>query len=355
MNIVITGGAGFVGSSLACRFKAANPTATVTACDNLKRRGSELILARLRAAGVAFVHGDVRVLSDIEACGPFDLLLECSAEPSVHAGYGGSPDYVVQTNLVGTYNCLEAARRHGARVVFLSTSRVYPIAAVQALPLQESGKRLVIKPGASGPGWSEQGITTDFPLSGSRSLYGATKLCSEHLAEEYAAIYGLGIIVNRCGVLAGPWQMGKVDQGFLSLWCIRHIYGGKLMYTGFGGQGYQVRDVLHVDDLYDLLAKQVAALNPGSYALYNAGGGNGNAISPSELTDLCRQQAGALELQIGADPTTKAADIPWYVTDNAAVTAAFGWRPQRDIPTLVGDVFAWLRTNRAQLEPILTA
>ena len=61
---------------------------------------------------VRFVHGDVRVLSDVEACGPFDLLIECSAEPSVHAGYGGSPDYVVQTNLMGTYNCLEAARRH---------------------------------------------------------------------------------------------------------------------------------------------------------------------------------------------------------------------------------------------------
>ena len=355
MNILITGGAGFVGSSLACLFKAANPTARVTAFDNLKRRGSELILARLRAADVAFVHGDVRVLSDIEAAESFDLLIECSAEPSVHAGYGGSPDYVVQTNLVGTYNCLEAARRHRARVMFLSTSRVYPIAAVQALPLQQAGKRLVIRPGASGPGWSEQGITTDFPLSGSRSLYGATKLCSEHLAEEYAAMYELGIVVNRWGVLAGPWQMGKVDQGFLSLWCARHLYGGKLTYTGFGGQGHQVRDVLHVDDLYDLLAKQLGTLDPGSYRLFNVGGGAGNAISPAELTDLCRQQKGALELQIGSDPTTKAADIPWYVTDNAAVTAAYSWRPQRNIPTLVADVLEWLRINRAQLEPILTA
>src|SRR4051812_48464855 len=154
-------------------FKRDSPDADVRALDNLKRRGSELALHRLHAAGVTFVHGDVRSADDLGDAGPFDVLVECSAEPSVHAGYGGSPAYVIQTNLTGTINCLEAARKHGAAMIFLSTSRVYPIARLRALPLDRRGDRLDIGGDASGTGWSANGIGADFPLSGHRSMYGA--------------------------------------------------------------------------------------------------------------------------------------------------------------------------------------
>ena len=130
MRILVTGGAGFVGSNLASFFKRDRPDATVVAFDNLRRRGSELALPRLRAAGVEFRHGDVRNAEDLAEAGDFDLMIECSAEPSVHAGYGASPAYVINTNLTGTINCLEAVRRCGAALVFLSTSRVYPIAGL---------------------------------------------------------------------------------------------------------------------------------------------------------------------------------------------------------------------------------
>ena len=113
-NILITGGAGFVGSNLAVRFREAYPSVNVITFDNLLRRGSELNLARLRAAGVRFVHGDVRCPQDFDALPAFDLMVDCSAEPSVQAGLQGSPLPVLQTNLVGTLHCLEAARRAGA-------------------------------------------------------------------------------------------------------------------------------------------------------------------------------------------------------------------------------------------------
>lgn len=350
--ILVAGGAGFVGSNLALMLKRDWPEARIVALDNLRRRGSELALPRLRDGGVEFRHGDVRNPEDLDEVGSFDLLLDCSAEPSVHAGYGGGPAYVVNTNLSGTVNCLEAARRRGAAVVFLSTSRVYPIAGLRALPLERRGDRLEPPEDAAGPGWSAAGVSTAFPLSGNRSIYGATKLASELLIEEYRAMYGLKTIVNRCGVLTGPWQLGKVDQGFLALWAARHLYGGPLSYSGFGGTGVQVRDLLHVADLHDLLRIQIDGLERFSGGVFNVGGGRDVSVSLAELTEMCARRAGR-RLQIGADPETRAADIPWYVTDNAATTAATGWRPQRSTDDILDDVFRWLTDYRALLEPVL--
>jgi CDP-paratose 2-epimerase len=352
MRILITGGAGFVGSSLALMLKRDRPDVQVRAFDNLKRRGSELALSRLAAGGVEFLHGDVRSADDLAAACPFDLLLECSAEPSVHAGYGGDPSYVVHTNLTGTINCLEAARRTGAELVFFSTSRVYPIPGLRALPLERRGSRLDIPAGASGRGWSERGIDTTFPLEGHRSLYGATKLASELLIEEYRVMYGLPAVVNRCGVIAGPWQMGKVDQGFVVLWAARHAYGGRLTYSGFGGEGLQVRDVLHIADLYDLLKVQMSDLRRYSGTAWNAGGGAQHSVSLVELTAACRARADRA-IPIDPDPQTAEADVPYYVSDNTAVSAATGWMPRRSIDMLLDEIFAWLRDHRAALEPLL--
>jgi CDP-paratose 2-epimerase len=162
-RILVTGGAGFVGSSLALALKGDSPEATVISFDNLHRRGSELTLPRLKAGGVVFQHGDIRNPEDLAEAGACDLLIDCSAEPSVHAGYGGNPVYVVNTNLIGTINCLEAARAYRADMVFLSTSRVYPIAPLRDLPLIEEGERFVIPAQLYGVGWSCRGITTDFP------------------------------------------------------------------------------------------------------------------------------------------------------------------------------------------------
>jgi CDP-paratose 2-epimerase len=352
MRILVTGGAGFVGSSLATHLARARAAVEVVALDNLHRRGSELTLARLAAAGVTFVHGDIRLREDIDAAGAFDLMIECSAEPSVHAGYQGDPSYLLGANLAGTMNCLEAVRRAGAGLLFLSTSRVYPIAAMRALPLVEGPTRLVIRDGARGTGWSGEGISVDFPLSGYRSLYGATKLASELLIEEYRHMYGMPAIVNRCGVVAGPWQMGKVDQGFVSLWAARHLWGARLSYTGFGGTGLQVRDVLHVDDLCDLVERQIDHLSAWSGNLWNIGGGARGSVSLKELTAMCEARSGR-QIAFAVVPETAPADIPYYVSDNAQVTAQCGWAPQRSVETLLDDVFAWLRAEEAPLRPLL--
>lgn len=352
-RLLITGGAGFVGSSLALAFRRDHPDWKVIAFDNLKRRGSELALERLLALDIEFRHGDVRCADDLEAVGPVDLLIECSAEPSVHAGYGESPHYLIATNLGGTVNCLEHLRRHGGDLVFLSTSRVYPIAALRDLPLERRDDRLGLPPDACGQGWSaEAGISEAFPLAGSRSLYGTTKLASELLIEEYRSIYGLRAVVNRCGVLAGPWQMGKVDQGFVVLWMARHVYGGSLAYTGFGGTGLQVRDVLHVDDLYDLLRHQLQDFDRHCGAIYNVGGGMSGSVSLRELTQCCRLLTGR-RVEIAGSAETRPADIPYYVGDARLVAAATGWGPRWGLSDILQQIHQWLVENRSRLEPIL--
>ncbi len=348
---VITGGAGFVGSWLGILRKRDFPGERVIAFDNLSRAGSELNLPRLAGGGVEFVRGDVRRAEDLEALGPADLLIDCAAEPSVKAGYDGGARELIDINLGGTLNCLEFARARGARLVFLSTSRVYPIPELRALPLKEGNERLFLPAGASGTGWSEEGITTAFPQGASRSLYGATKLASELFVQEYVSTYGLQAVVNRCGVLAGRWQMGKVDQGFFALWAARHLYGGTLSYQGFGGKGLQVRDVLHPEDLHDLLSIQLSDLSRHSGTAYNVGGGAANAVSLLELSRLCAERTGEA-LPLGSDPETHPADIPWYVTDNAGITAATGWAPKRSLTDILDEVFSWLRAERALLEPV---
>lgn len=351
MRILITGGAGFVGSNLALLL-AEQRGSDVIAFDNLHRRGSELTVPRLRANGVVFVHGDVRSPEDFDDLPSVDLVIECSAEPSVHAGYDGGARYLLNTNLLGTINCLDYARRHRSAVIFLSTSRVYSIEALRQLPLRRDGDRLAVATGESGTGWSERGIAENFATTGPRSLYGASKLASELLIEEYHAAYGLRTIINRCGVLTGPWQMGNVDQGFFVLWAARHLYGGTLAYRGFGGTGHQVRDVLHVADLFDLICNQIDALELHSGRTYNVGGGPEVSVSLAELATLCAAHTGN-RLELGSEPATRPADIPFYVTDTALVRAATGWTPTRSVKAILDEVLEWLTRHRAELEPLL--
>jgi CDP-paratose 2-epimerase len=351
-KLLITGGAGFVGSNLAISFREARPELGVTVLDSLKRRGSELNLPRLRAAGVEFCHGDIRSTCDLDVLPPYDLMIDCSAEPSVQAGLEGSPRAVLETNLVGTINCLEAARSRGAAFLFLSTSRVYPIAAVNDLPFTETDTRFRWDDVPGIKGFSRCGVAEDFTLDGARSFYGTSKLAGEQLIQEYALSYGMRALIDRCGVIAGPWQMGKVDQGVITLWVARHYYGRPLSYTGFSGQGKQVRDVLHVHDLFDLLQLQLETPDRWDGRVYNVGGGNAGSVSLRELTRLCVEETGKT-VPIASVPETGRADLRVYVTDAQKVEVDWGWRPTRDPARIVRDIRSWIDVNRENLNGIL--
>jgi CDP-paratose 2-epimerase len=351
-NVLITGGAGFAGSNLALFLKEHYPSYAITALDNLKRRGSELNLPRLKAGGVNFVHGDIRVRDDLFAVKDVDLILECSAEPSVLAGLDGSPDYLIQTNLMGTVNCLELARARAANFIFLSTSRVYPIEIINALAFTETETRFELVDTQIVPGASARGFSEQFPLGGVRSLYGATKLASELLIDEYRAAFGLKTIINRCGVLTGPWQMGKVDQGVIVHWIASHIFGKPLKYFGYGGTGKQVRDILHIRDLFNLLKIQINNIDTLNGSLFNVGGGREVSISLAELTALCGESTGKI-IPVDAVLEDRVADIRIYLTDNSLVRQKTGWKPEIHPAQIVAEIAAWITQHDSMLRNIL--
>jgi CDP-paratose 2-epimerase len=351
-HLLITGGCGFAGSNLALYFKAAYPTLRVVALDNLKRRGSELSLARLKSAGIEFIHGDIRNKEDFEQVGLVDCIIDAAAEPSVLAGIDSSPDYLINTNLFGTINCLNYAVKHKAKFIFLSTSRVYPFHLLDAANYKEEATRFVFEDEQVLPGVSSNGINTEFPITGARSIYGATKLASELLIQEYIEFLGIKAVINRCGVLTGPWQMGKVDQGVIVLWMARHFWKRELTYNGYGGLGKQVRDILHIDDLFRLIDLQANNIDLVNGKTFNVGGGANCSISLQELTSFCENLTGN-QIHIRPAPENRKADVRIYITDNTQITSLTGWQPNYNSAQILEEIYQWIQSNNEQLKPIL--
>lgn len=351
-SILVTGGAGFVGSSLAISLSSSHPGNRVIALDNLYRQGSELNLDRLAEAGVEFVRGDVRNPADLESFEDIDVLIECSAEPSVMSGTDGDTSYLYETNLTGAYNCLELARKIGCQFIFMSTSRVYPMAQLREASLREGETRFELADEQASPGWTSAGVSESMPLEGARTFYGTTKLSAEFLCAEFAAQFGVPVVINRCGVIAGPWQMGKVDQGVFTHWMLAHEFEKPLSYIGFGGNGKQVRDLLHVDDLVDLIEEQLA--NPEHWAgrTFNVGGGREVSLSLLEATEICRRLTGH-ELEIGAVPEDRDGDVPLYISDCSRLFAHTSWRPRRDAECVLTDIHNWIGSDRDRVEAVL--
>lgn len=348
----MTGGAGFVGANLAIGLAEQHPGWEIVALDNLHRRGSELNVSRLRERGITFVHGDVRERADLDAVGELTALVECSAEPSVLAGLHGGLDYLVHTNLVGAFNCLEVARAQGAQLVFLSTSRIYPLKALRAIALEEAETRFELATGQECVGVSAEGISERLSLQGARTPYGATKLAAELLIAEYVDAFELRAVVDRCGVLAGPWQMGKVDQGVFTHWALCHHFGLPLSYIGFGGTGKQVRDLLHVADLIDLIDEQLAAPDDWKGEVVNVGGGRACSLSLLETTGLCRELTNR-DVPITPVPTERDGDVPLFIADCSRLYERTTWRPKRGPHEILSDILRWVEQHEAEIATAL--
>ncbi len=215
MRILIAGVCGFVGSTIAEYFLERSEGARVLGVDNLMRPGSEANRLRLQRLGVDFIHGDLRSASDVAGLPVCDWVLDAAAIPSVLAGLSGagSSRRLFEHNLSAVGNLLEYCREHKAGMLLLSSSRVYSIPALAAVPLCVRDRAYSIDPAASLPcGLTAGGIGVDFSTAAPVSLYGATKLAAEILALEYGAAFDFPVWITRCGVLAGAGQFGTATR-----------------------------------------------------------------------------------------------------------------------------------------------
>ena len=334
MKIFISGACGFVGSELALGLREAGHE--VSGCDNFSRPGSALNRPRLESAGVDFWRGDVRQEKDLERVRGVDWVIDAAANPSVLAGVDGktSSRELLEHNLWGTVNLLEVCKRENAGLVLLSTSRVYSIPALCALPVEPDNGAFVLRAQTAvcGP----RGLTEDFSTAAPISLYGASKLASEQLALEYGAAFGFPVWVDRCGVMAGAGQFGKPDQGIFSFWIHSWARQAPLKYIGFGGTGHQVRDCLHPQDLLVLLLKQMAAGSGGTERVFNVSGGAASAMSLRQLSDWCAAEFGPRDVAV--DLTPRPFDLPWVVLDSSRAETVWDWRPRRTVADICAEI-----------------
>lgn len=341
MRVLITGACGFVGKVLAKSLLEHHDAQQfeIIGLDNLSRAGSWVNRKPLLDRGVHLIHGDVRMASDLDAVGDVDWIIDASANPSVLAGVNGksSSRQLVEHNLQGTINLLEYCRRYEAGFTLLSTSRVYSIPELAALPVQvESGAYRIEQDAKLPTGISTAGISENYSISPPVSLYGSTKVCSEHLALEYGTAFGFPVRINRCGVLAGAGQFGKADQGIFSFWL--HSWHAKrpLKYIGFEGMGHQVRDCLHPRDLLPLVLAQMAEKDAKVPSVVNVSGGLESSRSLRQLSEWCADRWGQHPVDSAGE--SRPFDLPWVVLDHAAVTEAWEWQPQTSTEVILDEI-----------------
>jgi CDP-paratose 2-epimerase len=323
----------------------------VLGVDNLVRPGSERNRASLKVLGVSVFHGDIRVPSDLEALPRVDWVVDAAANPSVLAGADGrsSSRQVVEHNLVGTINVLEKCKHDGAGIVILSTSRVYSLTDLTALPLKINNEGYEPATNALGiRGISREGVTESFSTAPPLSLYGSTKLASETLALEYGSAFDFPVWVNRCGVLAGAGQFGRADQGIFAFWINSFLRREPLTYLGFEGRGYQVRDCLHPRDVATLLWQQMHTPDKPVERTQIISGGIASAMSLAQLTAWCAARFGPRD--VARDPRRRRFDIPWLVLDSSRAQEQWGWRPQTELNQILDEIAVHAEANPDWLE-----
>jgi CDP-paratose 2-epimerase len=340
-TILITGGAGFVGSNLAQRLLA-EPDTRVRVFDNLSRRGVEQNLGWLRGIAqqgrLEFVRGDVRDRSAVvDAARDADEIYHLAAQVAVTTSID-DPRTDFDVNVLGTFNVLEAARRGGRQplVLFTSTNKVY--GSLEGVPVHVEDRRYV----ADDVTFS--GVTEREPLD-FHSPYGCSKGAADQYVRDYARIYDLPTVVFRMSCIAGPRQFGTEDQGWVAHFLYSALEGRPITIYG---DGFQVRDVLHVTDLVD--AVQAVREQPQRCAgeIFNLGGGPERAVSVVEMLDLIARETGCQpRLQYAS---TRPGDQPLYVSDTSKLTRRTGWQARHTREETLQSIHDFWRMNRELLE-----
>jgi CDP-paratose 2-epimerase len=336
---LITGGAGFIGSNLAERLLS-EPDVRVRVLDNLSRRGVQHNLDWLqKLAGsnrLEVLHGDVRDAGVVrQAVKGATEIYHLAAQVAVTTSLD-DPTADFETNALGTFNVLEAARMSGCDpfLLYTSTNKVY--GSLESVPVEIEASHYK----ASATGF--QGVDEDERLD-FHSPYGCSKGAADQYVRDYARIYGMRTVVFRMSCIAGPRQFGNEDQGWVAHFLYSVLAGRPITIYG---NGYQVRDVLHVYDLIDAMVAARTSIQRSRGEIYNLGGGMKRVISVVELLRKIEERA-AMPLNLEYQET-RPGDQPLYISNTAKLARHTGWRASRSLDRILDDIHSfWLSNRRA--------
>jgi len=332
-RILITGGAGFIGCNAANYFATRNWDVTVV--DNLSRVGADRNLETLKAAvSFTFAHVDVRhraAVDKVFAEHRFDAVIHLAAQVAVTTSVT-DPRSDFEVNAFGTFNILDAVRRNCPNSVFIfaSTNKVY--GKIADVPIERDGNRYRYVA-------QRFGIAETQPLD-FLSPYGCSKGAADQYTLDFARMYGIPATTFRQSCIYGPRQFGIEDQGWVAWFAIAAALGRSI---NIYGDGRQVRDVLHVEDL--VRAYESAILNPEKISgeAFNVGGGPDRAISLLDLIDIIEKRTNRKIPLVSND--WRPGDQRVYISDIRKLEKHLGWVPEVPVDRGIDNLLSWVNSN----------
>jgi CDP-paratose 2-epimerase len=334
---LITGGAGFIGSNLAERLLNQSGV-RVRIFDNLSRRGVGHNLDWLRSLPeskkLSIIQGDVRDAKAVQdAVRNVTEIYHLAAQVAVTTSLD-DPASDFNVNALGTLNVLEAARNSSRKpfLLYTSTNKVY--GSLENLPVEVEGSRY------RASDLTFQGVNESERLD-FHSPYGCSKGAADQYVHDYARIYDLPTVVFRMSCIAGPRQFGNEDQGWVAHFLYSILAGRPITIYG---NGYQVRDVLHVHDLIDAMMAVREAEDNTRGQIFNLGGGTQRVISVIEMLRKIERRTGSpLHLEYS---DTRPGDQPLYISDTSKLQGCTNWRPCRSLDHIFDDIHRfWIKSR----------
>jgi CDP-paratose 2-epimerase len=348
MKTLVTGGCGFLGSNLAA--DSIQKGEHVVVADALFRKGGESNLPWLKAQAGAgqlvFEHLDLADAPAVDQLfakhGPFDFICHVGGQVAMTTSLS-DPRRDLLTNVVGTFNVLEAMRRHcpEAFLAYSSTNKVY--GDLESLRYEETETRYTLPD-------HPLGLDETLPLDFS-TPYGCSKGSADQYVRDWNRVYGLQTVVFRHSSIYGGRQFASYDQGWVGWFCQKAIEQKSAIEGGenpetftISGTGKQVRDVLHAEDLVGLYRKAYENRTRAAGQVFNIGGGMDNSLSLLELLALLTDAAGVASLKF-EKISRRQSDQDFFVADISKANKLLGWRPKVTKEDGIRKMLSWTSQN----------
>ncbi|QWD60442.1 GDP-mannose 4,6-dehydratase [Polynucleobacter sp. MWH-UH35A] len=340
-KILITGGAGFIGSNAACYFSEKGWQVVVL--DNLSRKGANINCEFIQGLpNVIFKKGDIRdvnLVNQLIKQEGFNAILHLAGQVAVTTSLV-DPEEDFEINARGTFNILEAIRKHSPNTVLIysSTNKVY--GKMENTSVIERNGRYEYEN-------LQNGISEEYPLS-FYSPYGCSKGAGDQYVIDYARIYGLRTISFRQSCIYGPRQFGVEDQGWIAWFTIASMLGKSITVYG---DGKQIRDVLHVSDLVRAYDLAIQYSDKASGHAFNIGGGKSNTLSLNELVKKIEKESGEKIEYIQSD--WRPGDQKVFVCDTSKINKFLGWNAVVGVNDGLGELYSWTTEHLDEIRKAL--